>query len=229
MGVASRRHAEEMIRAGRVSVNGEVVRGMGVRVNPAKDRIAVDGQTKQPAREHVYLMLNKPRNVITTVSDPEGRPTIMEYLPKDGSIGRIYPVGRLDFQSEGLVLLTDDGALANKLMHPRYEHEKEYHVLVEGRPSPQAIESLRHGMDLEEGKTAPAQVEVIEHIDGNTWLRVVLHEGRNRQIRRMVEQIGHRVRELTRVRIGTLRIGDLASGKWRYLTGREISELRTRS
>lgn len=223
-GVASRRHAEELIRAGRVSVNGTVNREMGITVDPAHDRIEVDGRLVTPTDSYTYLMLNKPRRVVTTVVDPEGRPTVMHYLPTKGA--RVYPVGRLDFESEGLVLLTDDGALTNRLMHPRYEHEKEYHVLIEGRPPESVLEGLRRGVMLDESRTAPAVVHFIEHVEGNTWLRVVLREGRKRQIRRMVEALGYRVKQLIRVRIGTLRLGDLKTGKFRPLTAREVATLR---
>jgi 23S rRNA pseudouridine2605 synthase len=223
-GVASRRHAEELIRAGRVAVNGTVNREMGIVVDPTRDRIQVDGRPVAQTVGLTYLMLNKPRRVVTTVIDPEGRPTVMHYLAKNGP--RVYPVGRLDFDSEGLVLLTDDGALANRLMHPRYEHEKEYHVLIAGRPPEQVLEGLRAGVMLDESHTAPAVVQFIEHIEGNTWLRVILREGRKRQIRRMVEAMGYRVKQLIRVRIGTLRLGDLPSGKYRPLTPREVASLR---
>ena len=225
-GVASRRHAEELIQAGRVSVNGEVVRQMGVVVDPARDRIAVDGRKVQAASRHTYLMLHKPRNVLTTVSDPRGRPTVMGYLPHDGSIPRVYPVGRLDNESEGLVLLTDDGELANRLMHPRFQHEKEYRVLVEGRPSRDALDRIKRGVRLDDGLTAPADVGLIEHIEGNTWLRIVLREGRKRQIRRMLEAVGYRVKRLIRVRIGGVPLGDLPPGAWRRLTAEEVAELR---
>jgi 23S rRNA pseudouridine2605 synthase len=205
-------------------VNGNVIREMGLIVDPARDRIYVDGRQVVQTSAYTYLMLNKPRRVVTTVFDPEGRPTVMHYLARNGP--RVYPVGRLDFDSEGLVLLTDDGALANRLMHPRYEHEKEYHVLIEGRPPEKVLEGLREGVILDESRTALAAVSFIEHIDGNTWLRVILREGRKRQIRRMVEAMGYRVKQLIRVRLGTLRLGELASGKFRPLTTQEVASLR---
>jgi len=205
-------------------VNGTVIREMGVTVDPVRDRIQVDGRLVTQTTAFTYLMLNKPRRVVTTVVDPEGRPTVMHYLTPKGP--RVYPVGRLDFDSEGLVLLTDDGALANRLMHPRYEHEKEYHVLIEGRPPESVLEGLRRGVMLDESRTAPAVVSFIEHIEGRTWLRVVLREGRKRQIRRMVEALGYRVKQLIRVRIGTLRLGELATGKYRPLNAREVAALR---
>ncbi len=222
-GVASRRHAEELIRAGRVTLNGKMIRAMGVKVDPERDRIAVDGRPLYTPSEHTYLMLHKPRHVITTVSDPQGRPTVIDYIPRDK---RLFPVGRLDTNSEGLVLLTDDGELANRLMHPRYEHEKEYRVLIEGRPSNDALEKLRAGVPLEEARTAPALIRVEEHVQGDTWLRIVLREGRKRQIRRMVEAVGHRVERLIRVRLGPLELGDLPPGQWRPLTAREVAELK---
>lgn len=225
-GVASRRHAEALIAAGRVKVNGAVVRAMGVTIDPQRDRLEVDGRAVRAAGERTYIMLHKPRNVVTTASDPAGRATIMDFVPRDR---RLFPVGRLDRNSEGLVLLTDDGALAHRLMHPRYEHEKEYRVLVEGRLPSQAIQKLREGIELEEGRTAPARVEFVEHVAGDTWLRIVLREGRKRQIRRMMEAVGHRVKRLVRVRLGPLRLGDLPVGQARPLTPREIAELKRAS
>ncbi len=222
-GVASRRHAELLIEAGRVAVNGQIVREMGVQVDPARDEIRVDGRPVRAAREFTYLLLHKPSNFLTTVSDPHGRPTIMQLVPRDK---RLFPVGRLDLESEGLVLLTDDGELANRLMHPRYEHEKEYRVLAEGRVPNEAIEKLRAGVELDDGRTAPARVQLVEHVSGDTWLDIVLREGRKRQLRRMLERVGHPVKRLIRVRIGPLHLGDLPAGQWRALSAAELRQLR---
>ena len=221
-GVASRRKSEELIRQGRVAVNGRVVRKLGVRVDPARDTITVDGQPIQVRPQHTYIVLHKPRGFITTVHDPWGRPTVLDLVQVDA---RVYPVGRLDADSEGLVLLTDDGELAHRLTHPRFEHEKEYHVRVAGRPSERVLERLRTGVRLEDGVTAPAQVEVLRYEAGDTWLRMILHEGRKRQIRRMAEAVGHPVKRLIRVRMGPIRLGNLAPGRWRHLTRHEIEEL----
>lgn len=222
-GISSRRQAEALIRSGRVSVNGHVVREMGVQVDPGHDEIRVNGQILQAAQKHTYLMLHKPGHVVTTVSDPEGRQTVMDFIPRER---RLFPVGRLDFDSEGLVLLTDDGALANRLMHPRYEHEREYIVLAKGRVANEAIDRLRAGVDLDEGRTAPARVQLIEHVTGDTRLRIVLREGRKRQIRQMLKKVGHPVRRLVRVRIGSLLLGDLPVGQWRTLTPHEVRQLK---
>ena len=222
-GVASRRKSEELIRQGRVAVNGRVVRELGVRVDPTEDVITVDGKPLRLRAQHTYVVLHKPPGVITTVHDPWGRPTVLDLVQTEA---RVFPVGRLDANSEGLVLLTDDGELAYRLTHPRFQHEKEYHVLVTGRPTRRTLERLRRGVPLEDGVTAPAQVEVLRRAGRHTWLRIVLREGRKRQIRRMAEAVGHPVRRLIRVRIGPLRLGNLGPGEWRHLTRREVEALR---
>jgi len=222
-GVASRRHAEELIRAGRVSVNGAIIREMGVTVEPTRDTILVDGRPIRAAREHTYLMLHKPLHVITTASDPQGRQTVLDLVPKDK---RLFPVGRLDADSEGLILLTDDGELANRLMHPRYEHEKEYRVWVTGHPSANTLKQLQTGISLDDELATAVRVTIEQRNAAGTWLCVVLREGRKRQIRRMMEALGHRVKRLIRVRLGALRLGDLPSGQWRALTAREVAALR---
>jgi 23S rRNA pseudouridine2605 synthase len=213
-----------LIAAGRVTVNGKVVREMGIRVDPRADQLRVDGRPISAPRAHTYLIVNKPRGVITTASDPEGRRAITSLVPTDR---RLFPVGRLDADSEGLVLMTDDGELANRLLHPRYEHEREYRALLEGAVPEQSLQKLRDGVRLEEGVTAPAKVRHESHVDGNTWLRIILREGRKRQIRRMAEVIGHRVLRLLRVRMGPLRLGDVPPGRWRALSGAELAALRT--
>jgi len=195
--VASRRQSEELIREGRVTVNGRVVTQLGTKVNPARDQVRVDGRRIQLAREHVYIVLN----------------------------ARLYPVGRLDAASEGLILLTDDGELANLLTHPRYGHDKEYRVVVNGRLSEETLETWRHGMLLDGKKTAPARVEVLGTRKDTTLLRVTMREGRKRQIRRVAETLGHPVIELTRTRLGPLDLGMLDVGQWRYLTAKEIGSL----
>jgi pseudouridine synthase len=222
-GVASRRKCEELIAAGRVKVNGEVVSTLGSKVDPARDSIEVDGKPIILSRKHTYLMLHKPVGYVCTVQDPQGRPTIMDLIPLKE---RLYPVGRLDKDSEGLLLLTDDGELTHRLTHPSHEHEKEYHVLVEGQPSVSALQRLREGVVLNDGFTWPADVTVLKQNAEGTWLRFVIHEGRKRQLRRMCQAIGHPVRRLIRVRIGPLHLGGLPPGQYRPLTEEERLLLR---
>ena len=222
-GIASRRRAEELITAGRVTVNGEVVKELGVKVNPRRDVVHVDGRQVGKPEQHVYFLLHKPRGVLSAAGDARGRRTVVDLVP---SGARLYPVGRLDLESEGLILLTNDGELAYRLAHPRYEHEKEYRVLVEGRPAPEALDRLRKGVGMEGGWTLPAQVQVEREADSNTWLRIVLKEGRKRQIRRMVEAVGYRVLRLIRVRIGPLHLSDLKPGASRPLTAGELRAIK---
>ncbi len=204
-------------------VNGVVVREMGVQVVPGRDRIAVDGNLVELKHDHIYYVLHKPRGVVSTASDPEGRRTVLDLVPHDR---RVYPVGRLDYESEGLVLLTDDGELANRLLHPRYEQEREYRALVSGTPPDAVLAKLCEGIELEDGRTAPARFQLDSRIGGDAWLRIVLREGRNRQVRRMLESVGFPVKRLVRWRLATLRLGDLPLGQWRRLTPREVADLR---
>jgi len=221
-GVASRRQSEELIREGRVTVNGRVVTQLGTKVNPARDQVRVDGRRIQLAQEHVYIVLNKPRGVLSTMQDSRGRQALGDLVSVPA---RLYPVGRLDAASEGLILLTDDGELANLLTHPRYGHDKEYRVVVNGRLSEETLETWRGGMLLDGKKTAPARVEVLGARKDTTLLRVTMREGRKRQIRRVAETLGHPVVELTRTRLGPLDLGMLDVGQWRYLTAKEIGSL----
>jgi 23S rRNA pseudouridine2605 synthase len=223
-GVASRRGADALIAAGRITVNGRRVTDLGTKVDPRADEVRLDGARVGGAQATVTVALHKPPNVLTTVSDPLGRPTVMAYV----DVGeRLYPVGRLDFASEGLVILTNDGDLAQQLAHPRYRHEREYRVRVSGTPTEATLKVWRDGVYLEDGRTAPAIVEVVSSSGGSTWLRVVLREGRNRQIRRMVEALKHRVHRLVRVRMGAVALGDLPAGAWRRLTRAEVAALRS--
>lgn len=222
-GIVSRRAAEEMILAGRVAVNGQVCRTLGTKVDPEHDAITVDGKPIPRRIKKVYLMLNKPPGFITTVSDPERRPTVMELAPRNS---RIYPVGRLDANSEGLLLMTNDGEFANLLAHPRHSFEKEYHVAVPGTVREEDLRALREGVVIDGGRTAPAQVRVLSSDGKTTWLGMTIHEGRNRQIRRMLAALGHRVQRLVRMRIGPLWLGSLPRGAYRYLTPAEVSALK---
>jgi len=221
-GFGSRRACEELIRQGRVAVNGLVAQ-IGQKADPDRDRITVDGNAIQVQRRHVYVALHKPRGVLSDEGDEAGRfSTVRDLVPLPG---RLFAVGRLDLQSEGLLLLTDDGDLANRLTHPRYEHTKEYHVDVEGQPDDGTLERWRRGVFLDGRRTVPAEVSVLHSERDHTWLRVVLREGRKRQVRRVAAMLGHPVRRLVRVRIGPLDLGDLQPGQWRKLTDAEVKAL----
>ncbi|MEO2139026.1 MAG: pseudouridine synthase [Thermoleophilia bacterium] len=219
-GVASRRAAEKLVAEGRVTVNGDVAEvGQVVR---DVDVIAVDGRRVQAEPIRTY-MLNKPMGVVSTASDPEGRPTVLDGLPADV---RLYPIGRLDIDTTGLLLITNDGDLAHRLMHPRSKVPKTYEALVDGRVSSTAVRALRNGIELDDGPTQPARVEVLDRqAPGGTWLRIEITEGRNRQVRRMCEALGHRVRRLVRTRYGGLGLGRLQRGEHRLLTSAELARL----
>jgi 23S rRNA pseudouridine2605 synthase len=228
-GVASRRHAEELITDGLVSVNGTIVRELGVRVDPTHDVVRVRGERVVPVARSLYLLMNKPPGVVTTVNDPHGRRTVLDLLPPRWRGERVYPVGRLDHNTEGLLLLTNDGDLALRLTHPRYALAKEYHALVEGRPTPEELARLASGILLpgETRPTAPARAWLLHGGDSEAaWVGLELHEGRNRQARRMFEAIGHPVIRLRRARVGPLTLGDLAPGETRQLSAREVETLR---
>lgn len=220
-GYGSRRACEQLIQQGRVAVNG-VPAALGTKVDPTRDIITLDGMpVRPPLSQPIYLMLNKPRGYVTTRKDPHAPRTVMELL-KDAPAS-VFPVGRLDADSEGLLLFTNDGAFANRLMHPRYKLPKTYLVWVRGAPSSSVLTQLREGVPLEDGTTAPAQVKPIRSKDGQTLLEIVLYEGRKRQIRRMCQAVGHPVCRLKRVAIGNLRLPrDLKPGQWRPLTDTEL-------
>jgi len=221
-GLGSRRACEELIRQGRVSVNGQVVHP-GRKADPERDAIAVDGRPFRPPADHTYIAVNKPRGVLCATKDDRGRRTVRDLVPLPG---HLFAVGRLDLWSEGLVLLTDDGELANRLAHPRYEHAKEYAVYVKGRPGDRMLERWRKGVRLDGRRTAPAEVSVVRQERDHTLLRVVLREGRKRQIRRVARMLGHPVKQLTRVRIGPVRLGKLKPGMWRHLSRQEVKQLQ---
>ncbi len=230
-GVASRRAAERLMAEGRIAVNGQIVSRPGTLADPETDQISVDGATIGARPASVYLLLNKPRGYVTTARDERGRPTVMDLVYKTQD--RVFPVGRLDLESEGLLLLTNDGALAQRLTHPRHEVEKEYLALVQGTPDARALHRLRHGVEIEGRLTAPAEAEIIGPPDGiqprpgYSWLRLVLKEGRKRQARRMCEAVGHPVERLIRSRIGPLRLRGLVPGRVRELTPLEVDRIRT--
>jgi len=229
-GIASRRHAEELITAGLVTVNGKVVTELGTKADPANDHVKVRGKLINPSlqrREKVHVLLNKPKGYLSSVSDPDKRSIVTELLPP--SLGRLYPVGRLDFNTEGLLLLTNDGDFTNFITSARNKIDKVYEAKVKGVPPEPAVQRLRRGVTLDDGtKTAPAKIRKIGETETNTWFEILLHEGKNQQIRRMFDLIGHSVIKLRRSRIGHLRDDELKPGRWRHLTEDEV-KLLTRS
>lgn len=222
-GLGSRRACEEIIAAGRVRVNGQVAL-LGTKADPQRDDIIVDGKPIKVDQSMVYIALYKPRGVLSTVTAPDPRPTVRDLVSVPG---KLYPVGRLDVDSEGLVLLTNDGELANKITHPRYGHEKEYQVLIARRPDNDQLQTWRRGVVLEDGhRTAPAEVNFVRTHGKGAWLRIVMREGRKRQIREVGGRLGLPVVRIIRTRIGTLLLGNLKPREWRHLTQREINDIK---
>ncbi len=229
-GVASRRRAEDLIAAGRVQVNDTTITTQGVRIDPEHDRISVDGKLVQASVQHVYLLLHKPAGYVSTAHDPQGRYTVLDLLPPDLLQRRVYPVGRLDRDTSGLLLLTNDGDFALRLSHPRYSVQKYYEALVQGLPSEITLAALRRGVVITEDdsslhRTAPAEVRLLRRVEGDSWLELTIHEGHKRQVRRMLSAVGHPVRQLIRVGIGSLTLEGVPAGKWRYLTPQEVKAL----
>ena len=223
-GVASRRAAEELIVRGKVRVNGKIVRELGTIVS-TDDRIDVSGTPVKLQSEIAYLVMNKPANVMTTMRDPQGRRTVADLIPK--GLPRVVPVGRLDYDTSGVLLLTNDGELANVLTHPRFGVEKTYRVIVKGRLMPEEIKRLQSGVWLEEFRARSAQIRVVATRRDTSALDITIHEGKNRQVRRMFDAVGHPVLALARLRFGPVRLGDLPPGHTRPLTSRELSQLRS--
>lgn len=222
-GVGSRRACEQLIRQGRVLVNGQRAT-LGMRIDPEHDAIVVDGKPLKPPPAPVYIMLHKPPGYVTTRKDPHAPHTVMELLK--GLVTPVFPVGRLDADAEGLLLLTNDGELANRLLHPRYKVAKTYRVWVRGIPGENALRQLREGVLLEEGKTAPAKVRLVKRLRSQSTLEITLHEGRKRQVKRMCAAVGHPVQRLVRIAFGPLRLPhDLPPGAWRELTPAEREAL----
>ncbi len=223
MGITSRRKAEGLILEGRVTVNGRIAT-IGMKADPARDHIKVDGKLLIKPEPRVYLMFNKPRGVVTSLYDPEGRPTVKDFLK--GVKYRVFPVGRLDYDSEGLLLLTNDGDFAHAVLHPSKKISKTYFVKVKGVIENEKIEKLRAGIKLADGITAPAKAKRIRKTENNSWLDITIHEGKKRQIRRMLEKLGHPVLKLKRIRIDGLEMGKLESGAYRYLTFEELNKIK---
>jgi len=223
-GIASRRHAEKLIQEGRVKVNGKIVTEMGTKIHPLKDRVSIDGKPLKPDTKKYYILLNKPRGYVTTMDDPQGRKTVADLVKNVPA--RLHPIGRLDYDTEGLLLMTNDGDLTYALTHPKHEIKKIYTARVAGIPQPADLDLLAGGVELEDGMTAPAEVAMIDVIDGNAILEIVIHEGRNRQVRRMCEKIGYPVVRLKRKGLAFLTLDKVARGRYRHLTNREISALK---
>lgn len=224
-GAGSRRACEEFIRQGRVEVDGEIAT-LGQKADPSRQRIVFDGQPLTVPEPFTYIAVHKPRGVLAVSRDDRGRRTVRDLVPVKG---HLYPVGRLDVTSEGLVLLTNDGAVANQFTHPRYGHTKEYQAYVVGRPSETTLEKWRRGVFLDGKRTAPADVTILRTERDFTWMRLVLREGRKRQIRRVAAMLRHPVRRLIRVRVGPIHLGALTAGEWRHLNEKELRDLKSGS
>ena len=226
-GISSRRHAEDLITAGNVTVNGKLITELGAKADPDRDHIKVKGKLINPQlqrHEKVYVLLNKPKGYLTSLSDPEDRPVVINLLPV--SLGRLHPVGRLDFNTEGLLILTNDGELTNIITSAKNRVPKLYRVRVQGVPSDKAIDRLRRGVRIAEGeRAAPVEIRKLRRSESNSWFEVVLHEGRNQQIRRMFDAIGHSVVKLARTQIGPVTDERLRVGEWRMLTTVEVKKL----
>ena len=222
-GVASRRMSEEIIKSGRVAVNGQIVTEMGVKIKIGTDKVTVDGKDITPEEEHVYLMLNKPEGYVTTAHDPQGRPTVLDLVAEVPQ--RVFPIGRLDVDTEGLLFLTNDGELAYRLTHPKFAVTKVYHALVTGKPSEDKLDRMRNGLKLEDGMTKPCTVKVIRRYNHKTMLEITISEGRNRQVRRMCQAIGNPSIELERVKIENIELSQVKRGQYRKLTLEELAPL----
>lgn len=224
-GAASRRGSEDLMTAGRVQVNGRVVTELGAKVDPATDRVEVDGVEVSVADEPVYLALHKPAGTVTTMNDPQGRPTVAGLVPVSRHPG-LFPVGRLDYDTTGLLLFTTDGELAHRLLHPRHKVEKTYLALVDGSPDACDVRSLGSGIQLDDGMTAPAKVRTVERRHGRSLMEISITEGRKRQVKRMFSAMSHPVLELHRTSFGPILLGQLPEGEWRALSAEEIAALR---
>jgi len=223
-GVASRREVDKMIAEGRIKVNGQVVQVLGYKIDDEKDRVDVEGRRVEKEEELVYLMINKPPGYLVTLKDNFQRPTIQQLLPSLGK--RVFPVGRLDYDSSGLLLLTNDGELAYRLTHPRFKVPKAYLVKVKGEPDPSELTRLEKGIYLDDKKTAPAKIAQIGGDPKTSLLKIEIYEGRKREVKRMFQAIGYKVLQLQRINFGGLRLGSLKMGEWRFLTRKELDSLK---
>ncbi len=219
-GIASRRKCEEMIKSGRVQVDGKTVSCMGLKITPGVEQISVDGTTINTVEKHVYILLNKPKGYVTTVSDPQGRPIVTSLLQDVKE--RVFPVGRLDLDTEGALLLTNDGELTQAILHPSKQVYKTYEALVKGRPQESDLKSLENGIFVEGKKTAPAKVSFIKHHAQNSVIQIIIHEGRKRQVKKMFQAIGSPVLSLKRLAYGSLNLGTLKPGKYKFLTKKDL-------
>lgn len=222
-GAASRRKSEELIKEGRVKVNNNIVTEMGLEVDPNKDRVYLDGKRLNLENENIYIILNKPIGVVTTSSDEKGRLNVVDLVDETK---RVYPVGRLDIDTTGLVLLTNDGALANILMHPKNNIYKTYIATVEGKPNARELNLLRNGLSLRDLKTSKAKVKILKNFDKDSIVEISIHEGKNHQVKRMFSYIGHEVKKLKRISIGKIELGNLEIGNYRYLNNEEVKYLK---
>lgn len=220
-GKASRRGAEQMIDEGRVRVNGKPIREQGVKVEIGCDTVELDGQLLKVQNKKVYIALNKPAGYVTTTNDQFDRPTVMDLVEKEIHT-RVFPVGRLDYETEGLLLMTNDGEWANKVTHPRFESKKKYYAVLKGVLTISELNRIRRGVVIDGRKTRPAECEIMEIDSGMTLVEITIHEGRNRQVRKMFEAVGHTVKALRRDSIGIIQLGNIPEGRWRYLTSSEI-------
>jgi len=222
-GVASRRKSEELIQTGNVSVNNEIITEMGTVIDPDKDIIKVYGAVVKPEEEKLYIMINKPTGYVTTVADQFNRSKVTDLVDVKE---RVYPVGRLDYNTSGLLLLTNDGDMAYKLTHPKFKVEKVYMAKIKGKPTVSEMKSFEAGLKIEDYVTLPAKIRIVKEYQGETLVEIMIREGRNRQVRKMCDAIGHPVVDLMRISVGELQLGDLPIGKWRYLLNKEVEYLK---
>ena len=224
-GIASRRKAEELILAGKVKVNGVTVTELGTKIDDKKDEVLYNGKRVTLSEKHVYIMLNKPVGYVSTAKDQFDRPTVVDLIKEDLGDVRIFPVGRLDYETEGLLLLTNDGDFTYKVTHPKFHTDKTYIATIKGGITISGINKLRNGVYIDDFKTSPAEAEILDAVDGHTYIKITIHEGKNRQVRKMFAAIGCTVVGLQRIKIGNVELGNLPLGRWRHLTSHEVNYL----